>query len=607
MNIFVTGGAGFIGSHLIDRLVKDGHNITVYDNLSSGKREFIAEHIDALNPKVKLIEADLLDLDRLKTEIAGHETVFHLAANPDARLGNEQTDLDLKLETIATYNVLEAMRVNNIKKIILSSSGTIYGEVPITPIREDYGPAHPISLYGAGKVACEALLTAFAGTFDFQVWIYRFVNIIGGRATHGVIFDFIKKLELDSTSLEILGDGSQTKPYMLVNECVDGIIFGWEHASEQVNVYNLGHQSTTSVTRIAEIVREEMSLPNALFAYTGGDRGWKGDVPQYQADISKINYLGWHAKNDSDTAVRETVRRILKERNWNSQNFQKINSEQNFQSSPSFQNYPKETTKTSSASQGVKQIVVIAGGLATRLYPITHSIPKSMVPILGKPFIDYQLELFKQNGIEDVVMCVGHLHEQIKNHIGDGSKYGLKIHYSVETEKLDTGGSIRQALHLLQENFFTIYGDSFLLENYQEFADEWIQSGLGGAMAVWRNENQIEPSRIRVSNNLVDQYRKDPPPENAQHGEFGINLFKKEVLNQHAPGCFPISNFFDQLTAQNQLFAWETKQRFFEIGCPEGIADTERVVTLNGFDNLKQIAQNRTMQVALDHSAYKKS
>jgi len=603
MNIFVTGGAGFIGSHLVDRLVADGHSVTIYDNLSSGKKEFIAHHLDIPNPSVKLIEADLLDLERLKQEIVGHDTVFHLAANPDARLGNEQTDLDLKLETIATYNVLEAMRVNNIKKIVLSSSGTIYGEVPITPIREDYGPAHPISLYGAGKVASEALLTAFSGTFDFQVWIYRFVNIIGGRATHGVIFDFVKKLEANPQSLEILGDGSQTKPYMLVNECVDGIIFGWEKANDQVNVFNLGHQSTTSVTRIAEIVREEMRLPQAQFAYTGGDRGWKGDVPQYQADISKINYLGWHAQQDSDTAVRETVKRILHERNWAS-----TPASPKFQSTPTPPQFAQTTPHSAPATnQKVEQIVVIAGGLATRLYPITQTMPKSMVPILGKPFIDYQLELFRANGITNVVMCVGHLYEQIQNYIGDGAKYGLKISYSVEKEKLDTGGAIRQAADLLHEKFFTIYGDSFLLEDYQAFAQAWQNIGLKGAMSVWHNENFLEPSRVRISNNLVEQYQKDPPPVGAQHGEFGLNLFNKEVIMQQAPGCFPISEYFDLLTANNQLFAWETTQRFFEIGCPEGIADTERVIALNGFDQLLQIAQNRHEQVQLENSAYQKA
>jgi UDP-glucose 4-epimerase len=213
MRYFVTGGAGFIGSHLVDRLIRKGE-VTVYDNLSSGKREFIQHHLD--NPDFSFIQADLLDFNRLIREMGEHDVVFHLAANPDARLGIQDTTLDLKQETLVTFNVLEAMRSNHIKKIVFSSSGTIYGETPKIPLPEDYGPILPISLYGAGKVASEALITAFCHTFDMQGWIYRFANIVGSRGTHGVIFDFIHKLNKNPSRLEILGDGTQEKPYLSV-------------------------------------------------------------------------------------------------------------------------------------------------------------------------------------------------------------------------------------------------------------------------------------------------------------------------------------------------------------------------------------------------------
>jgi len=310
MKAFVTGGAGFIGSHLVDHLMQLG-SVTVYDNFSSGRKEFIQHHIGKKNFNV--IDADLLDIDTLKKAIAGHDIVFHLAANPDARLGNLDTALDLHQETIVTYNVLEAMRTNNIKKIVFSSSGTIYGEVPVRPIQEDYGPTLPISLYGAGKLACEGLISAFCNTFDMQAWIFRFANIVGDRGTHGVIFDFIHKLKKNPHELEILGDGLQEKPYLEVNDCIRGILFTLDHSHERVNVHNLGCDSSTNVKTIARIVLEEMNLPGARCVYTGSDRGWPGDVPQYRCDCTRVNTLGWKAKYSSDEAVRLTVKALVKE------------------------------------------------------------------------------------------------------------------------------------------------------------------------------------------------------------------------------------------------------------------------------------------------------
>jgi UDP-glucose 4-epimerase len=310
MRYFVTGGAGFIGSHLVDDLMKRGE-VTVYDNLSSGKKKFIQHHLD--KPGFAFVQADLLDLTRLKREITGHDIVFHLAANPDARLGIADTALDLNQETIATYNVLQAMWESGIKKIVFSSSGTIYGETPVIPLPEDYGPVLPISLYGAGKLASEALITAFCHTFDMQCWIYRFANIVGNRGTHGVIFDFIHKLKRNPEELEILGDGNQEKPYLSVEDCVEGMLFGYQHSSERVNYFNLGCESTTRVSSIAKMVKEEMGLENARLDYTGGERGWPGDVPQVRFNVDKIRKLGWSPRYDSDQAVRRAVKSMVRE------------------------------------------------------------------------------------------------------------------------------------------------------------------------------------------------------------------------------------------------------------------------------------------------------
>jgi len=308
MKIFITGGSGFIGSHLVDKIVDMG-KVTVYDNLSSGKKDFIRYHFG--RESFQFIEADLLDLDTLKRTMKGHDVVFHMAANPEARAGIEDTDLDLKQGTIATYNVLEAMRLNGIKKIVFASSSTVYGETPVKPISEDYGPLQPISLYGASKLACEGLITAFCHLFEIQAWIFRFANVVGVRATHGVIFDFINKLKQNPKELEILGDGNQEKPYIHVEDCVEGILYGFQHSDDQVNVFNLGCSSTTRVNTIARMVVEEKGLRDVKFKYTGSNRGWPGDIPQVRFDTSKMEKLGWRPKYSSDEAVHKAIKEIL--------------------------------------------------------------------------------------------------------------------------------------------------------------------------------------------------------------------------------------------------------------------------------------------------------
>jgi UDP-glucose 4-epimerase len=309
MKCFVTGGAGFIGSHLVDRLLEKNHDVTVFDNLSSGKKAFLANHFD--NENFLFIKADLIDQKRVEKEIKDQEIVFHIAANPDVRRGAEDPDI-AKKDIIATYNLLDAMRKHDVKKIVFSSSSVIYGETPSKPLSEDYGPLLPISVYGAAKLAAEGLISSFAHTFDMQAWMYRFANVVGIRGTHGVIVDFINKLRSNPNELEILGDGKQRKPYLYVTECAEGILHGFEHADEQVNVYNLGVESVTEVTRIGELVVEEMGLKDVTFSYTGGKRGWKGDVPHFQFDINKIKKLGWQPSYSSDETVRKAIQDLLK-------------------------------------------------------------------------------------------------------------------------------------------------------------------------------------------------------------------------------------------------------------------------------------------------------
>jgi UDP-glucose 4-epimerase len=309
--IFVSGGAGFIGSSLIDRLIAEGASVTAYDNLSLGRRGHLAAAM--ASGGCALVEADLLDTSALADAIAGHDAVFHMAANSDISRGRLETDRDLRNGTLATFQVLDAMRAAGIRDIVLASTSAVYGERVPQPTREDAGPLLPISLYGASKLASEALVSAFVHNFGMRGWIFRFANVVGGRATHGAVYDFIAKLRRNPRELEVLGDGRQAKPYLHVDDCVDGMLFGWQAATDEVNVFNLAVEGATSVAEIAEIVKAEMQLPQARIVFAGGARGWQGDVPQVRLDPSRLAELGWQARRSSSDAVRDGVRAALQD------------------------------------------------------------------------------------------------------------------------------------------------------------------------------------------------------------------------------------------------------------------------------------------------------
>ena len=308
-SFFVTGGAGFIGSHLVDRLMSEGNRVTVYDNLVSGKKKDIEHHIG--HDKFQFIEADLLDFDKLRKAMEGHEIVWHLGANTDIPGGNRVTVLDLNNCTVATRNVLEAMETNKMDKLLFASTACVYGDAPPQALSETFGPLHPINLYGAGKLACEGLISAYSHLFGISAWMFRFANVVGARMGHGVIYDFIQKLKKTPKELEILGDGHQEKPYFLVEDCIEGMLCAFRNADTQCDVFNLGCESFTTVSNIARIVTEEMGLAGVKFRYTGGKRGWPGDAPVIHFKAEKIKTLGWTAKHTSDEAVRIAAKRLL--------------------------------------------------------------------------------------------------------------------------------------------------------------------------------------------------------------------------------------------------------------------------------------------------------
>jgi UDP-glucose 4-epimerase len=311
-SILVTGGAGFIGSHLVERLLLE-NEVTVLDNFSSGKREFLAHHQD--NPDFHFQELDLRDACLLEKAMDGMDMVFHLAANPDVKLGAENTCVHLEQNVQVTHNLLEAMRKSGVRRLAFTSTSTVYGEAATVPTPEDYGPLLPISLYGASKLSCEALISSFCHTFDMQSWIYRFANIVGERGTHGVLVDFIRKLQENPERLEILGSGKQRKSYLEVKDCVQAMLDAVENSCEETNVFNIGSADTVDVTEIAEIVVEQMGLSGVKYDYTGGidGRGWKGDVKVMQLSIEKIKKHGWEPRLGSAGAIRTAVASLLRD------------------------------------------------------------------------------------------------------------------------------------------------------------------------------------------------------------------------------------------------------------------------------------------------------
>jgi len=312
MSLIVTGCAGFIGSTLVDRLLADGHQVIGVDNFSTGQRRFVEGAM--AHPNFKLVEIDLLDLDALKKAFAGGEAVFHLSANADVRFGTEHPRKDLEQNTIATYNVLEAMRANGIKKIAFSSTGSVYGEAPVVPTPED-GP-FPIqtSFYGASKAAGEGLIAAYCEGFGFQSWIFRFVSILGERYTHGHVFDFYQKLKADPSRLPVLGNGKQRKSYLYVQDCIDAILLAMDKATDKVNVFNLGVDGYVEVNDSIGWICQELGVKPKI-EYSGGDRGWIGDNPFIFLDTTKIQSLGWKPKFDIREGIIKTVK-YLRANEW---------------------------------------------------------------------------------------------------------------------------------------------------------------------------------------------------------------------------------------------------------------------------------------------------
>ena len=306
--IVITGGSGFIGSNLADQLLKKGYFVHVYDNLSTGREKFLEDA--SLNANFQFTIGDIADQEKLFSVMSGVDCVFHLAANADVRYGLEDPGRDLRENTIGTFNVLEAMRKANVKKIAFSSTSSIYGEAPIIPTPENCPFPIQTSLYGASKLAGESLIQAYCTGYQFQAWIFRFVSILGPRYTHGHVYDFIRKLLINPNQIEVLGDGNQRKGYLHINDCVSGIIHVLENANDNINIFNLGRNETCTVKESLGYICKKMGL-SPEFMYTGGKGGWIGDNPVIQLSPDKIESLGWKSKYSIKDSIESTVDWIM--------------------------------------------------------------------------------------------------------------------------------------------------------------------------------------------------------------------------------------------------------------------------------------------------------
>lgn len=312
MRFFITGCAGFIGSNLTDRLLLDGHDVVGYDNFSTGQRAFLESARQS--SRFRLVQGDTLDAGALTSAMQGADFVFHFAANADVRFGTEHPRKDLEQNTIATYNVLEAMRANGIKRIAFSSTGSVYGEATVIPTPEDAPFPVQTSLYGASKLAGEGLIAAYCEGFGFQSYIFRFVSILGERYTHGHVFDFYKQLKSDPTRLRVLGNGKQRKSYLYIQDCIDAMLLAVGKAGDGVNIFNLGVDAYCEVNDSIGWICETLGVRPKI-DYAGGERGWIGDSPFILLDIAKMRGMGWSPKLGIREGVVKTVQ-FLQANEW---------------------------------------------------------------------------------------------------------------------------------------------------------------------------------------------------------------------------------------------------------------------------------------------------
>jgi UDP-glucose 4-epimerase len=310
MRVFIAGGAGFIGSHMTHNIIENTNAaVTIFDNFSSGQEWHLEAHLN--DPRLSIVRGDLKDRDAVIGAVRGADRVYHYASNPDIAKAMTQPDVDFWEGTYLTQNLLEAMRQTGVKELVYASGSGVYGDVGDLAVTEDHAPMLPISPYGASKLACEAMIHSYTHMFDMKARVFRFANVVGGRQTHGVAYDFIRRLRENSKKLDILGDGSQSKSYIHVDDVIRAKQYFAARDREPYTYYHLATDDYLTVREIADLVVEEMGLGDVQYVFSGGDRGWRGDVPIVRFDLTKVHDAGWRTERSSREAMRDAIRSML--------------------------------------------------------------------------------------------------------------------------------------------------------------------------------------------------------------------------------------------------------------------------------------------------------
>jgi len=559
--LVITGGAGFIGSHLADRFLGEGWRVRVVDNLRTGHESFIAHNIS--NPDFEFVLLDLKEAERLADVFKGAEAVAHLAANADVKGGRDSPTIDLWENCVNTSNVLEAMRKAGVKRIIFSSTGSIYGEPDVFPTPEDAPFPVQTSMYGASKCYGEGLISAYCEAYGMQAWIFRFVSILGERYTHGVIFHMMQQLREHPGHLEFLSDGTPLKSFLYVGDCVDAIWVAYNKAHDKVNIFNLGHTEEIRVRDMVKILLEHLNKSDVQLRFSDSPRGWVGDSPHILLDVKKMMSLGWRQRLSIPDAIRRTADYLAAH--------PELLGEQYFRE--------KETGGITMGTLDTKiyEAVIPCAGAGTRMGDMVKDIPKHMIRFDGVPFLQFIIAHLQRNGITRFIIPVGYLGEVIKAYFGDGSAFGVEIVYAQSSVEVETGGSFKRALpHVKGDAFLMHYGDSYFPYDLTPMTERFLSSGKT-AMVVCNRRPKIEgfddKNNIIVdAENNITGYDKRNVSGKATLHDVGVIYFRKRIAEYCHPDAFKLDEYvFPLLAKEREILAYPTDLKSIGMGSVEKV------------------------------------